>query len=156
MKSKLLIYLFVFAVLILIFQIVNSNRVMQDQQKRLIEKEAKIQKLQTQYKTLQTDYNQQVFFKLKATPSLKKKYNINTIDSLQKAIENKIFSLNKSPKLLKDIFLEKNGVFFIEKIKLLNARWLIALYSNGSTKKEILLSYAIDDNNELVLKHLAH
>ena len=155
MKSKLIFYLFVFSVLILIFQIVNSNRVMEDQQSRLIEKEEKIQRLQQRYKKLQSSYEQQVYFRFRDTPALQKQFGTENTDSLQAWIENKIFSLNKSPNKLKDIFLEKEGKYFIEKIKLLNDRWLIALYSNGTVKKESLLSFAIDQNNALILRPLA-
>lgn len=155
MKSKLIFYLFVFSVLILIFQIVNSNRVMEDQQSRLIEKEEKIQRLQQRYKKLQSSYEQQVYFRFRDTPDLQKQFGTENSDSLQAWIENKIFSLNKSPKKLKDILLEKKGKYFIEKIKLLNDRWLIALYSNGTVKKEVLLFFAIDQNNALILAPVA-
>ena len=156
MKSKLLIYLFVFSVLILIFQIVNSNRVMEDQQKRLIEKEEKIQNLQSRYKSLQSEYAQQVYFKLRETPSVKERFKTSNIDSLQQALESKIFSLNKAPKELNDILLENDGKHFIEKIKLLNDRWLIALYSNGTRKKEIILAYSLDANDNLILTPKAY
>ena len=155
MKSKLIFYLFVFSVLILIFQIVNSNRVMEDQQSRLIEKEEKIQRLQQRYKKLQSNYEQEIYFRFRDTPALKKQFDTENIESIQTAIENKIFSLNKTPNRLKDIILEEEGKYFIEKVKLLNDRWLIALYSNGTVKKEVLLSFAIDQNNALILAPLA-
>lgn len=154
MKSKLLLYLFVFSVLILLFQIVNSNRVINDQQQRLIEKEEKIQILQARFQALKSDYEQQVFFTLRDTPFLRKKYKTVNIDSLYQAIENKIYSLNKTPNKLNDILLKKEGKFFIEKVKLLNDQWLIALYSNGTSKKEVLLSYALDQNGALILERL--
>lgn len=154
MKSKLLLYLFVFSVLILLFQIVNSNRVINDQQQRLIEKEEKIQILQARFQDLKSDYEQQVFFTLRDTPFLRKKYKTVNIDSLYQAIENKIYSLNKTPNKLNDILFKKEGKFFIEKVKLLNDQWLIALYSNGTSKKEVLLSYALDQNGALILERL--
>ena len=64
MKKNIFIYLFSFVALILIFQIVNSNKIMTDQQERLQKKQDLVSNLKDSLKVERRRFFDNVYFSL--------------------------------------------------------------------------------------------
>ncbi|MCH1538806.1 MAG: hypothetical protein L7S43_02360, partial [Flavobacteriaceae bacterium] len=64
MKKNIFIYLFSFVGLILIFQIVNSNKIMLDQQRRLENKQERINDLKASLKEEKRSFFESTYFSL--------------------------------------------------------------------------------------------
>jgi hypothetical protein len=64
MKKNIFIYLFSFAALILVFQIVNSNKIMLDQQSRLEKKQSQLKTLKDSLKVEKRRFFENVYFSL--------------------------------------------------------------------------------------------
>ena len=44
------------------------------------------------------------------------------------------------------------GVFLINKVKVLNHKWIIANFSNGSLWGELLIEFNIDEDDNIIFK----
>ncbi|MDO7575762.1 MAG: hypothetical protein MUQ86_02605, partial [Flavobacteriaceae bacterium] len=62
MKKNIFIYLFSFTALILVFQIVNSNKIMMDQQRRLEKKQSQLKALKDSLKVEKRRFFENVYF----------------------------------------------------------------------------------------------
>ena len=64
MKTKIFIYLFAFTALILVFQLVNSSKVVNYQAEMIAEKVARIDSLNVSLENLMSKYDDDVYFHL--------------------------------------------------------------------------------------------
>ena len=69
-------------------------------------------------------------------------------------VTEKLMDLNEDPKGNPYIGQDKIGAnkFIINKVKLLNHRWIIADYSDGEYWGEVLIKYFIDDNEQVTFE----
>ena len=73
--------------------------------------------------------------------------NVKDINAFAEKVKQALLSYNDSPQGNKYTDQAKMGEqkFIINKVKLLNHRWIIANYSNGKLWGEVLLKYFVDD-----------
>jgi hypothetical protein len=69
-------------------------------------------------------------------------------------VTEKLMDLNEDPNGNPYIGQDKIGAnkFIINKVKLLNHRWIIADYSDGEYWGEVLIKYFIDDNEQVTFE----
>lgn len=159
MKRSFFLYLFVFALLVIIFQYVNSKNI--------------IDKYETDIKTFKSDISE-----LKQTidnlEDEKIELNYFSIDNNEEALtyfEDQGFDVSVlKPKLI-DGLLELNNYegddhpiipyasmteskILINKVKVLNHKWILANYTDGKHWGELFINYTVDANGkiEYVLK----
>ena len=145
MNNKIVIYLFVFTALVLIFQLVNSKKILDDQKDRLINlKENNLNYEKTVLK-LQTELDEVINFSLKNNEYALAYFNEIKIENPTSLIEGQLYQKNliKEKKIIPNI--EKGRTFLINKIKVLNHKWLIASFSDGTVFGEIFLSFKMDE-----------
>jgi len=154
MKKSLFLYLFIIAVLMNVFTY-----------KYFTSKEKSEQMLQTEgTKNLNTktiadsiaSLNERLIdvneFSLeqndRAQNYLFESNKINNIPDFAEKVTQALLAYNDAPEGNKYTDQAKMGnqKFIINKVKLLNHRWVIANYSNGSLWGEVLLKYFVDDN----------
>lgn len=147
MKSKIFLYLFIFASLIVLYLFVSSGNMVKDNANRIEKLKTKIATLQDSVEGSQLKILDMQYFSLE-----------NNDDALAyyEHLEIKEPSLYISDKLLETN--EKNGDnplipyagmesdFKINKIKLLNHKWIIADFSDGKYWGEILVKYELKDD----------
>ena len=153
MKNKILLYLLVFVSLILFFQVVNSSRILKKEEALLDEKINSISILKSQKKLLEERLNEESYFSLygnqKAYDAMGNKYS----DSIISKIEDALYETNISNNRKKIIPYEDMGrIFLINKVKVLNHKWIIANFSNGSLWGELLIEFNIDANDQIRFK----
>ncbi len=154
MRSKIITYLLIFMFLFTIFIYVNDKKI-------LDAKEAKIEKFQENLKALQLE-NEQLrsenlnlnYFSLAENEEAISYFERSGIDSkeLAQAIEDEIIGRNKAD-VDNDLvpFVGMEGVMRINKVKILNHKWIIADFTDGTYWGEILISYQLDEDKNLVL-----
>ena len=144
MNNKIVIYLFVFTALVLIFQLVNSKKILDDQKDRLIKLKENNSNYEKIILKLQTEIDEIINFSLKNNEYALAYFNDIKIENPTTLIEDQLYEKNliKQKKIIP--YIEKNRTFLINKIKVLNHKWLIASFSDGTVFGEIFLSYKMD------------
>lgn len=145
MKKSIFLYLFVFSLLINLFQYVNSNKILQakDQEVEVIKrhlKEARDSVIEAQY----YDY-----FDLSKDEDAQEYFYSQNLDfkKVAQKVNEDLVSLNTQKEGNPLVPYEPiNGkAFIVNKAKVLNHRWIIAEYSNGDLWGQILVKYFHND-----------
>ncbi|MDB2702122.1 hydrolase [Flavobacteriaceae bacterium] len=148
MKSKIFIYLFVFTALILVFQLVNSRKVVNYQVEIIKEKIARIDTLKQQLDQSEQAYAEDVYFSLDRNEEAMAYFEDLSIDDLISRIKDKVYDSNavKGSNPLVP-FNGSEAKFLINKVKVLNHKWLIADFSDGTYWGELWIQYAVEGGN---------
>ena len=145
MKSKIFIYLFVFTALILVFQLVNSGKVVNYQAEMIQEKIARIDSLKLQLDKSVQAYEEDVYFSLDRNEDAMGYFEDISIEVLTAQIKDKVYDSNavKGDNPLIPL-TGAGGKFLINKIKILNHKWLIADFSDGTYWGEVWIQYSVN------------
>jgi len=131
MKFKIVFYLFLFVCVILFFQLINTNKIL-NHQDRLIQNQ---NSLQLQLKDS--------IASLKQTLSLQKYFSVDEKQSAElKTLKTELMSLNVQgglEKLIKVLPLEER--FLIDAIQQVNSEWILIGFRSSSHWGQALLSY---------------
>jgi len=146
MKIKIVIYMLIFVSIILLFQIVNSGRILKREEALLDEKQNSILILKSQKSLLQNRLEEENYFSLlgnqKSLLALGEAYDDNIVSLIKDALYE--INISEEKKLIIP-YEDMGGVFLINQVKVLNHKWIIANFSNGSIWGELLIEYNIDE-----------
>ena len=153
MKQRIFIYLFIFSVLIILFQYVTSKRIMESQNQKLQSSEARLATYKDSITTLEDDILNLSHF------------NLETNEDAISYFENKGYKVAELIPNIKDHIYELNEVsgehplvpyasssgrkMMINTVKLLNHKWIIADFSDGEFWGEIFMTYELTESNDL-------
>ena len=144
MKTKIFIYLFAFTALILVFQLVNSSKVVKYQAEIIAEKVARIDTLKVSLENISSKYDDDVYFSLDQNDEAKAFYPNNDPAEIIQWVKDKIYESNTAKGDNPLVLYSGDGrKFLINKIKVLNHKWVIADFSDGTDWGEILIEYSI-------------
>lgn len=155
MKARIFLYLFIFALLYSIFQFVNTKRYSEVKEKEITELEQHLHKAEADlesYKVISED-GKGDGFTLQSNTNAKEFFEDQNIDvdSLAADIENQLISKNEPKK--DNPLVPYSGAhgraMHINRIKILNNRWIIAEFTDGIYWGEALISYYLDEKNQL-------
>ena len=152
MGNKILMYLFIFALLFAIFIYVNDKRILDSKQEKIESLENQLQEAEMakngaaeipggeDYFSLENNDDAITYFENK---------NIEPGDLLIK-IEDAIISKNKAgednPLVPQD---GMEGDMRINKIKVLNHKWIIADFTDGTYWGEVFLTYEVSEDGQI-------
>ena len=150
MKNKITIYLFVFTALVLIFQLVNSKKILDDQAERLIKLKSDKESYEDSVLKLQSQLDEVNDFTLEGNDYALEYFKNTNIDNIANQIKDQLYEKN----LLKDKndlipYKTMNRNFLINKIKVLNHKWLIADFSDGTNWGELFVAFKIDQSGKI-------
>jgi len=153
MKQRIFMYLFVFSLLLVIFQYANSKRVFNDMSSKLESYKDQLSKYKDSVQVLQNDVFEASHFNLERNEdaiSYFEKYGYN-IDELIPFIKDKLYETNEvdGQHPMVPFAASEGRKMLINTVKLLNHKWIIADFSDGEYWGEIFLTYQITENNEL-------
>ncbi|SNY99794.1 hydrolase [Flagellimonas pacifica] len=147
MKSKIFLYLFVFAALIVLYQFVSANNM----QKSL---NANVEKLNTEITGLKDSLQQtqlkildMQYFSLENNDDALAYYDHLNLKDPVRYIEDKLLETNE--KKGNNPLVPYDGMesdFKINKIKVLNHKWLLADFSDGKYWGDLVIKYELKDD----------
>ena len=144
MKNKIILYLFLFTALILIFQMVNSNKVVTYQSETIAQNLEEIKQLKSDVERLNTTFDEEVYFSLQRNTDASLYFETYAVEEISQMVKDKVYESNVTPG--DNVLIEVpgfEGKFLINKVKLLNHKWLIADFSDGTYWGEVLIRYSL-------------
>ena len=153
-------YLFIFTLLVVLFQYVNTKNYVNANDGQLKSLKEKNIRMKDSLALLNNQLNDFIMFDFRYNQEAKDYYynrNINT-DSLITLIENELYDLTDIPgehPLIPYAASEGKKMQF-NSIKILNHKWIIADFSDGVFWGELLIKYEITPENQLNFKVLDH
>jgi len=150
MKKNIILYLFVFTALILVFQLVNSNRVFEDLEGKWIDIKSRNEELKDSLFKLQMRLEEQNEFNLEGNEYALRYFENLRIQNIASHVKDQLYETN----LLRNKndlipYAAMGSTFLINKVKVLNHQWIIADFSDGTHWGEIFLTYQIDKKGGL-------
>lgn len=157
MKCKILMYLFIFSVLLLIFQYVNSKNIIDKYEKDIITYKAENADYQKTIKTLEEQNFELNYFNIDRNEDALTYFEEQGYDTEQliPAIIEGLYNMNDyegDDHPIVPYVSTTESKLLINKIRVLNHRWIIANFTDGTFWGEILVSYSIDKDNNLKYK----
>ncbi len=150
MKKSLLLYLFILVLLLNVFTFMYFSKEQAFQQNKCAKTEAKLKKdlesvnaklVDANYFSLEKNENAQNYFNPEsATKTIQ-------VEKLIPFVTEKLMDLNANPKGNPYVGQDQIGAnkFIINKVKILNHRWIIADFSDGEYWGEVLIKYFVND-----------
>ncbi|WP_372937324.1 hydrolase, partial [Seonamhaeicola sp.] len=133
MKQRIFIYLFIFSILLVLFQYVNSKRVFEDLNKKLIKKEAKLKTYKDSLDVLEDAFLEISHFNLDRNEDAISYFERDgyKIDELIPFIKDELYKLNevKGEHPLIPYGSSEGRKMMINTVKMLNHKWIIADFS---------------------------
>ncbi|RNL90608.1 hydrolase [Sinomicrobium pectinilyticum] len=151
MKSRIFMYLSVFAILMALFLYVNSDKMLESKEKRIEELETEIEKLKEETEiirdssqTLLLDKLDLQYFSLENNEEALSALDEFSLENPAQYIADKLLETNESEGDNPLVpYAGMNGPMKINKIKVLNHRWIIADFSDGKYWGELFIRYEI-------------
>lgn len=147
MQNKILIYVLTFMSLTLIFLSINYTKIsnLNESNSRILKK--KIDTLEKRYIQLDKKYRDEIYFTLSDNQEALSYFKDIDVDSLVSYIRDELYekNFNKDSDAFIPISNTKNK-YLINKVKILNHKWIIADFSNGSRWGEMWIEYYFNEN----------
>tara|TARA_B100000963_G_C22595371_1_gene657569 strand:+ start:810 stop:1292 length:483 start_codon:yes stop_codon:yes gene_type:complete len=147
MLNKILIYLLGFIFLIMIFLTVNYTKITDLNISNSKNLNKKIDSLKKSYELLDKKFKDEIYFSLDDNQEALKYFNDFEIDSLSLYIKDQLYEKNFIKN--SDFFVPVSNAdnkYLINKIKILNHKWIIADFSNGSRWGEMWIEFYFNKN----------
>lgn len=151
MKKSLFLYLFVFTLLICLFQLVQGNNQFNVLSAEIQKLNKKLDEKNEYISDLETLNERCTYFDYDSNQEAQNYHqNMGVSGSLEKYIWDDLLSYNNAEKGNSLIpYKGDENNFMINKVKLLNHKWLIADFSDSKNWGEITFRYFIDDDNNV-------
>tara|TARA_X000001036_G_scaffold430279_1_gene462702 strand:+ start:234 stop:713 length:480 start_codon:yes stop_codon:yes gene_type:complete len=147
MLNKILIYVLAFMSLILIFLTINYTKIsnLNESNSKILKK--KLDSLEDKYNLLDRKFRDEIYFSLSDNQEALVYFKDIDVDSLVSFIRDELYDKNFNKKA--DIFIPISNAknkYLINKIKILNHKWIIADFSNGNRWGEMWIEYHFNEN----------
>jgi len=156
MKSKVFLYLFVFALLLVLFQYVNSKNVFESYESKLNKADERVVALKDSIMSLEDELLDLMYFNLENNDDALSYFERDGYDTTELIpfIKDEIYKLNetKGEHPLVPYASMSGGKILINKVRLLNHKWILADFSDGKYWGELFITYEIVDKKELKFK----
>ncbi len=150
MKQKIVIYLFIFTVLLVIFQYVNSKHLFEDANNRIANYKALAEKQKDSIVKLQHDLLDAKHFNLERNEDAISYFENDGHDiyDLIPHIKDELYELNeaKGQHPIVPYAASEGRKIVINTVKILNHKWIIADFTDGEYWGEILVAYFVNKN----------
>jgi len=157
MKKNIILYMFVFTALILIFQLVNSKKVFEDLEGKLDVTKSLNKVLKDSIFKVQTLLEDQNDFNLESNEYALRYFEYLNLQNIENHVKDMLYDTNLMSKKNELIpYAVMDRTFLINKVKVLNNKWLVADFTDGTNWGEIFLTYEIDVVGEVSFELKEH
>lgn len=157
MKRQIFLYLFLFAVLLLIFQYMNEKSIFESQEKQIESLRTKNEQAEKTLDSIRERAEELNYFTLQGNDNAMtylEELGFNPVE-LETYITDQIFDKNIQEKNNPLVPYDgMNNGMKINKIKFLNHKWILANFTDGSHWGETILEYSVSDNGDLHFQNL--
>lgn len=154
MRKNLLLYLFIFSLLFTIFIYVNDKKILDSRDADIQDLKGEVERLEFENDSLAELNENAGYFSLMDNGDAMSYFENRGIEAVNvsEAIENELMSQNKVDADNSYVpFAGMQGDMRINKIKILNHKWIIADFTDGKYWGEVFFTYEINENGELGL-----
>jgi hypothetical protein len=153
MKQKITFYLLLFTVVLFIFQMVNSNKVLRSYEQQWVANQNALSLLQQAKDSLESRLDDEQYFTLEGNTGASTYFEGRDLKQLEQRLMDAIYEMNlKKANNPLIPFEGMSGTFFFNKVKVLNHKWVIAYFSDGTYWGEVLLGYKISEADRIEFK----
>ncbi|RMB60914.1 hypothetical protein EAX61_05370 [Dokdonia sinensis] len=151
MRRNIFLYLFLFAALWIVFQYVNNVKVYENQEKRISRLEAQVQAAEAQTQTTKDALFDAEYFTVKGNENAYAYFENDgyVIDTIIPKIEDAIYTRNTKEGNDLIPFEGLRAPFRINKVQVLNHKWIIADFSDGERWGELFIGYEIGEGDSI-------
>ncbi len=147
MKSRLFLYLFIFASLIALYQFISTDKLLKANGDSVQKLRTELAKMQDSAKSLNLKVLDMQYFSLENNDDALAYYDHLGLKDPARYIADKLLETNEKKGSNPLVPYEgMEGDFKINKIKVLNHKWILADFSDGTFWGEILLKYELKDD----------
>lgn len=147
MKKNIFLYLFVFAALIALYMVVNGGKMEQINLDNIQKLETEIAQLKDSVKTSQLKILDNQYFSLENNDDALAYYEHLNLKNPTRYIEDKLLETNEKKGDNPLIPYEgMNSDFKINKIKVLNHKWILTDFSDGQYWGDLVIKYELKDD----------
>lgn len=154
MRKTFLMYLFVFTALLAIFFYVNGNKIVDSKEKEIRSLEAKLEEANFNAEAYSSEVTEDDTFALVTNEEALSYLESRGFDPSEviARVEDELISRNTAEADNELIPYEgMAGHFRINKVKLLNHKWVIASFTDGTYWGDLFISYELDDSGNIDL-----
>ncbi|MEP3210274.1 MAG: hydrolase [Maribacter sp.] len=147
MKNKIFLYLFVFAALIALYLFVSSGNLVETQDAKIEKLQGEIVSLKDSVQQSQLNLLNMQYFSLENNDDALAYYEHLNINDPARYIADKLLETNEQKgnnPLIPYEGMEND--FKLNKIKILNHRWIVVDFSDGKYWGELLIKYELKDD----------
>ena len=150
-------YLFIFALLLVVFQYVNSKSILENYQVKLNKKDAKFEKYADTINNLRDTVLTLSEFSIEDSEPAMSYFEARgyKVDKLIPFIKDELYELNlvKSEEHPLIPYAAMNGgKMAINSVRVLNHKWIITNFSDGQYWGELFIAYNLTDDEQLTFK----
>ena len=154
MKSRIFMYLFIFSALAFVFQYVNSKNILDKYEKDIKTFKATIETQEKTITQLEDQNFELTYFNIERNDNALDYFIAQGYDTdkLITAITEGLYKMNDYEGEEHPIvpFVSMTGSkLLINKIRIVNHKWILANFTDGKYWGEIFIKYDIDENNDL-------
>lgn len=154
MKKSFLLYAFILLVLINVFTYMFLSKEVEFEQNRY---EKTTKRLKDSLNSITTKWNDANYFSLEKNENAQNYFDsaiankIIPYEKLIPVVKEKLMDFNANPKGNPYVGQDQIGAnkFVINKVKVLNHRWIIADYNDGKMWGEVLLKYFVNEDESI-------
>ncbi|AUC81962.1 hydrolase [Lacinutrix sp. Bg11-31] len=154
MKNRIFMYLFIFSVLLLLFNYINSKKIFDDSNVRVANSKEQVVKYRDSILTLKDDINSLSQFSFDYNEYsydyfLKQGYDV---EKLMITVKDALYAQNEyegDQHPLVPYASTTGKKILINSIRVLNHKWIIADFTDGQLWGEMLVVYSLNDKGEL-------
>jgi len=157
MKNKIFIYLFVFTALIALYLYISSGTFADVKDSKIKKLESEIVSLQDSVQNLQLKVLDMQYFSLENNDDALAYYEHLNLKDPSRYISDKLLETNEARGNNPLIPYEgMEGDFKLNKIKILNHKWIVVDFSDGKFWGEVLIKYELKDDTSVDFTMVDH
>lgn len=150
-------YLFIFSILLIIFQYVNSKNIIDKYEKDISTYKTKLAETEKNIIALEDEMFELNYFNIDGNEDALTYFEAQGYDTEQliPAIIDGLYNMNNyegEDHPIVPYVSMTDSKLLINKIRVLNHKWIVANFTDGEFWGEIFLTYSIDENNDLKYK----
>lgn len=151
MRRNIFIYLFLFAALYIVFQYINSSKGLEYQERKIEKLEGKLALQDSLYTGLKEQLAGVEYFTLLGNENAKEYFDNDNLvlEDIKPVIEDGLYAKNTAAGNALINFEGDGRPFQINRVQILNHRWIIADFSDGKRWGELLVEYFINEDGSV-------